>query len=62
MRFFLSEGEKIEKFGILRENFPNSDPNQKWLTLTHHFFYGGTLIKLLVAHQHRLSLYCTRLL
>jgi len=25
-------------------------------------FYGGTLIKVLAAHQHRLSLYCTRLL
>jgi len=23
-------------------------------------FYGGTLIKVLVTHQHRLSLYCTR--
>jgi len=28
----------------------------------HINFYGGTLIKVLVAHQHRLSLYCTRLL
>jgi len=32
MRFFLTEGEKIENFWIFRENFPNSDPNQKWLT------------------------------
>jgi len=24
--------------------------------------YGGTLIKVLITHQHRLSLYCTRLL
>jgi len=27
-----------------------------------HNIYGGTLIKVLVTHQHRLSLYCTRLL
>jgi len=28
--FFLPEGQKIEKFGIFRGNFPN--PNQRWLT------------------------------
>jgi len=31
-RFFLIRREKIEKFGIFRGNFPNLDPNQRWLT------------------------------
>jgi len=37
-RYFLtrSEGKKIEKFDILRGNFPNSNPNHKWLTNPSH--------------------------
>jgi len=30
--FFWPEGQKIEKFDIFRGNFPNSNPNHKWLT------------------------------
>jgi len=30
-RFFLTRREKIEKFDIFRGNFPNSNPNHKWL-------------------------------
>jgi len=29
---FLTPTEKIINFGIFRENFPNSKPNQRWLT------------------------------
>jgi len=29
---FLTQREKIEKFWIVRENFPNPNPNQRWLT------------------------------
>jgi len=29
---FLTGGKKIEKFGIFRRNFPNSNPNPKWLS------------------------------
>jgi len=31
-RFFLTWREKIEIFYIFRGNFPNSNPNHKWLT------------------------------
>jgi len=27
-----AEGQKIEKFDVFRGNFPNSNPNHKWLT------------------------------
>jgi len=30
--FFDPKGKKIEKFDVFRGNFPNSNPNQKWLT------------------------------
>jgi len=30
--FFWPEGKKIENFDIFRGNFPNSNPNHKWLT------------------------------
>jgi len=33
-KFFLPEGEKFEKFGIVRGNFENPDPNQKMADLT----------------------------
>jgi len=50
MRFFWSEGEKIEKFVIFRQNFPKpnqrcrqaqqkidlTQPRLKFLNLTHH--------------------------
>jgi len=29
---FWPEGKKIEKFDVFRGNFPNSNPNHKWLT------------------------------
>jgi len=29
---FFIRREKIEKFGILRENLPDPTPNQRWLT------------------------------
>jgi len=32
MRFFYPKGQKIEKFGILKGNFPMPNPNQRWLT------------------------------
>jgi len=31
MRFFLSEAENLKYFVIIRGNFPNLDPNQRWL-------------------------------
>jgi len=31
-RDFLTQREKMEKVGIFRGNFPNHDPNQRWLT------------------------------
>jgi len=31
-KFFWPEGKKMEKFDIFRGNFPNSNPNHKWLT------------------------------
>jgi len=33
-RYFFDQNqrEKNEKFGIFRGNFPNPDPNQRWLT------------------------------
>jgi len=34
---FLTQGEKIEKIGIFRGNFPN--PNQRWLTLPYPGFW-----------------------
>jgi len=30
--FFLSKGEKIVKFGMFKGNFPNPNPNQRWLS------------------------------
>jgi len=32
--FFWPEGKKMEKFDVFRGNFPNSNPNHKWLTRT----------------------------
>jgi len=32
MRFFLTRGEKIEKFVIFRGKFLNPNTNQRWLT------------------------------
>jgi len=34
-RIFWPEEKKIEKFDIFRGNFPNSNPNHKWLTRPH---------------------------
>jgi len=31
-RFFLTRRKKLEKFDIFRGNFPNSNPNHKWMT------------------------------
>jgi len=31
MKFFGPEGKKIEKFDVFRGNFPNPNPNHRWL-------------------------------